>query len=289
MDQRKLAVIFEFLDNCIPRLVRKPLKYYGDLEVFASALTNGSKSEQEHAVSLLVLVLIEQWPFFIRTGEASEVQAVAQWMLRFLHAARLAGEDEQILREVENQVNSTLPAEIPSLLDEGPLENSLKDAMNSENWRASKFPKRGVEVSEEETSRDTVEALGQVLDSGLSPPEEKDDHPGVTRCMKMGILEAVETGALGELMMCLCSDHQEIRLQAVINLRHCMSRLEVSSRRSPLFKEQSLSSLDGRKRGKEANVSTHRGSRGNGKGLNYERAMAFFCWNLGRSTSSSAK
>jgi nucleolar pre-ribosomal-associated protein 1 len=61
-----------------------------------------------------------------------------------------------------------------------------------------------------------------------APPEEDEKHIGLTRWKKKDLSEAIDDGDIGELLLCLCSKHAEIRLQAINNTRQLMATLDAS-------------------------------------------------------------
>ena len=69
------------------------------------------------------------------------------------------------------------------------------------------------------------------LDEASKLPEEPSNHPALHQWQRYNLNDAVDNGSLADLILCLCSSHDEIRRQALMNLRLFASRLQGSHRR----------------------------------------------------------
>jgi hypothetical protein len=93
--------VFEFLDNAVVRYARTSTKYYDD---FTSILfeehgkSNGELKVQP--VSLLLMTLVEQWPFLSASGTVtkSDKENVARWLARYIAFSFVVQENPGVLR-----------------------------------------------------------------------------------------------------------------------------------------------------------------------------------------------
>jgi len=146
---------------------------------------------------------------------------------------KLIGEDEPLLELVRDALVASADQAYQDVLKDSFLwkmgkekaKEALKlatgaDFSGSERSAASPVPPEELEQS--------AKALVHV-DLEL-PPQEDEKHTGLNRWRKKDLEESIEDGDVGELLICLCSKHAEIRLQAVTNIHLLMSRLDVSFR-----------------------------------------------------------
>ena len=213
-------VLWQFLDDCVLRLVRKPLKYHGMAQnIKRHSWTNCSASHRK-SLSLLSVVLAEQWPFLEKRTESGNLCTTAIWLKSFLYASRAAGEDAQTIeyiRRVLWRVSTIL--QVKNVFETWSGCTSSEKSIGSETRMA--LPEQDSTV---------FQIRHKAIDEILRPPQEPDNHAGIQRWAKGNLLDAIDEGAIGDLVMCLCSDFQEIRTQAVRNCRLLYSKLEVSTR-----------------------------------------------------------
>jgi nucleolar pre-ribosomal-associated protein 1 len=208
---------FAFLDNCMMRLIQKPV-HYADL---VHEMQNNDKAIS--AVSLLVTVTAEQWPFVVKAGNNSEVD-IAIWLARYLGYAKQAGEDESILtaardRMAEATSHKRSGSAFKRAFKHGRLESlTLRGSVNADDVKATMETdsKTGVSPPNLQEAFGTV-PKGHTLSSGLMKWNKCDED------------EAVERGYVGELLMCFCSERGDIRTNAYINVKSLMQELEKSA------------------------------------------------------------
>ncbi|MCJ1477635.1 hypothetical protein MMC13_006308 [Lambiella insularis] len=213
---RASEVLYLFLDNCILRFVRKPVKYCGELDTIAEPLFLSSP-DTKNTVSLLFTVLLEQWPFFIMSSTREDLVNVTEWLARYLRYSVYIGEDVTILSIVKDNLSELVDKErCESKLEmdlvnaaHGHLPSGVRiflDASEPIEVLAGDHENRHIQHQSKSKAEPTL--------SRLEPPEEADDHPELSRWTRKDLLDAVEDGAVGELLLCLCSKYGEIRKQA---------------------------------------------------------------------------
>jgi nucleolar pre-ribosomal-associated protein 1 len=224
------AEVLDFLDDCCARFIKVPIKYFDDLDAMC---TKASLAPADIGpFSPLLMTLVEQWPFKggeSATGPAAE--ALAGWLSKLLYLFNLVGENEAVLTLVRDSLIESAGSAYKEVLKDAFLwkmykaraKEALKlatgaDFSGSERSSASPVPQPEAEASAK---------TGPVIDLELPPPED-EKHTGLSRWRKKEIDEAIEDGDIGELLLCLCSKHQEIRIQAINNVRQLMATIGVS-------------------------------------------------------------
>ena len=226
-DWQASDVVFQFLDNCILRYVRKPIKYYDDLVTMDGGAAPMVNPAPDQPVSLLWVVLMEQWPFLVKSAEPSNLTNVAEWLARYLDYSRFIGEDSKKLSDIRDQIRSQVK--------DNECRGILKRALNASRDRVSSSGQEAVVLEgrvhtngtmpSNLPNKDTVLILPQ---SPTGPPEEDENHPELTKWTQKEVSDAVEDGTVGQLILCLCSTYKEIRRQAFGNLCSLLEKVQVS-------------------------------------------------------------
>ena len=226
-DWRASDALFQFLDSCILRYIRKPLKYYDDL-----AKTNGETAftlnqPPDQPVSLLLVVVMEQWPFLVKSAEPSQLTNVAKWLARYLDCSRFIGEDLTKLSDMRDHITLQIKDQECREI----LKKALKESRdpNLSSSQEAIYPEGRDHANQTMPSglpnQDTLVVTPQ---TPSGPPEEDENHPGLIRWAQKEVPDAVEEGTVGQLILCLCSTHEEIRKQALGNLCSLLAKIQVS-------------------------------------------------------------
>lgn len=203
-----------FFDNCVCRLAKKPVHYQ---DLIGSMSTNAAGS-----VSPLVAAISEQWPFVVKNEDAAVEYAVASWIAKALGKFKQSGEDTKVLKFVRDScMEATENKKIKSL-----LKKSLKSAeeADDDDIDASKKHSESAQKASQagqEHKTDLEEVFGSL-------PTEGTTHNALQRWEKEDLEVSVEQGRIAELMLCLCSEHEEVRRQASTNLSRFMAKLKDS-------------------------------------------------------------
>jgi nucleolar pre-ribosomal-associated protein 1 len=225
-------LVLEFLDDCCARFVKQPIKFFDDLDVLCSKTSQPSLNVE--AFSPLLMTLVEQWPF---KGEKSEkgnpAEPLAQWLSKFLYLLKLIGEDEAALELVRDTLVVSADKAYQDILKDSFLwkmgkekaKEALKLATGADFSGSERSTTSPMPLEEPEEPAKTLVTMDLEL-----PPEEDENHMGLNRWRKKDLEESIEDGDIGELLICLCSKHIEIRMQAVSNIRQLMSTLNVRYR-----------------------------------------------------------
>ncbi|KAJ5653804.1 hypothetical protein N7490_000807 [Penicillium lividum] len=200
-----------FFDNCVSRVAKKPVHYL-DLV--------GSLSDDETATSPIVAAIMEQWPFVVKAGDETTEAAVASWIAKFLGQLKKEGESSKALKAARDSlVEATETKKIRSLFKKclkGADDTDEEDKMDIDST-----PAQSTGASKASTV-DLDEIFGFLPSDGTS-------HNALHRWEREEIEVAIEQGHIDELILCLCSEHEEVRRQAVANLVRFMAKLKESN------------------------------------------------------------
>ncbi|CBX93708.1 hypothetical protein IAQ61_003596 [Plenodomus lingam] len=223
--------VLEFLDDCCARFIKVPIKYFDDLDTMCVRLSRSV--DNSGPFSAILMTFVEQWPF--RGGDAqrsSASDALAQWLSRLLYLLKLIGEDETLLSGVRDTMMEAANSAYKEVLKDAFLwkmgKERAKEALKlatgadfSGSERSTSSPVPRVEPEQPAQNRPDVDLE--------APPKEDKRHTGLTRWRKKDLAEAIDDGDIGELLLCLCSEHAEIRIQAIQSLRQLMATLRTSN------------------------------------------------------------
>lgn len=185
-------------------------------------------------IGLFLAVILEQWPFLMKSASSHTIQHITTWLIRYLGFSMQVGEDSNVLSYFRDQIQQRLSdVEAISLLEK-PLEEPeqfpsarISSVLNTADEREVKG--LVTVISQSETSGAQIEPNVTEASSQTSLPGEVDDERCLTRWTKKDIGQALLDGDVGALILCLCSKYEEIRKQALNNLRVVLGKLKVGS------------------------------------------------------------
>ena len=229
------SAVFEFLDNCILRLVRKTVHYFDIYSNLATTKESGLLVTDSQ-IDLLLVVIVEQWPFLLKSTDTSTLMNVVMWLVRYIELSGLrieqafSGQDDdgpiKLLELLRDQVRSDVEDKTCSSMLTKSLSHSAELSISMRSNRSANIDEDGDHFP-----------VSCQIDEGLSkpcldplppgPPQEEDDHDGLNRWLREEIPDAIADGAIEDLFLCLCSGYVEIRQQAVTNVIAFMTKLEV--------------------------------------------------------------
>ncbi|KAF1955841.1 hypothetical protein CC80DRAFT_594029 [Byssothecium circinans] len=221
------TAVLEFIDDCCARFVKLPIKYFDDLDNICDKIS--LPVSDVGPLSPLLMTLVEQWPFKGGKPEkGNPAEPLAQWLSKLLYLLKLIGEDEKVLEAVRDSLVQTADKAYQDV-----LKDSFLWKMGKEKAKESLKLATGADFSGSERSTtspvpsDKAEEPAKAPPVDLElPPAEDEKHVGLNRWRKKDIEEAMDDGDVGELILCLCSKHPEIRLQAATNIRQLMAMLD---------------------------------------------------------------
>lgn len=212
--------LFEFLDNSILRCLRKPVKYYDDLAANFSRLKPNT-----YKIDLLMVTILDQWPFLIKSAKPVVLKEATLWLVRYLDFLMHNDSSLALLSMIREQfLGQVRDKDIRGLLEKAlrePTVYGTKDELHKINRPNQKVGNSSVNPHRE---------IGVESNMGTEVPQlptEEEDHPALARWAKMGVSEAIKDGQIGGLILCLCSKYEDIRKQAIVNLGKFSGILQV--------------------------------------------------------------
>ena len=204
--------LWNFIDDCMARATRQPVKYVDHLEAAQSA-SKASKEQtkfplEDSLPGLLIATLAEQAPF------AREKQDVVRWVYRFMDYVVNTGHTKSAAVLIHNV--SALPG-------------ASNEAEDIRGRRGELLGKVHVYQQDVEMEDEAAEAPAPATLDFMPPPEESDNHPELYRWAQKDLALAIEERDVSALMLCLCSKHSDIRRQAHLQLRALAHKLRESS------------------------------------------------------------
>jgi nucleolar pre-ribosomal-associated protein 1 len=219
------ASLFEFLDQCLTRVATKPVKYYDDLMATISRIRSPRVDAQDCNVGLLLVAIFEQWPFLVKSAPSHTLRTVTRWLSCYLDFSEQAGENMVVLTYFRNEIEQKIsddkarallrksmngPAQLCSLQEPSILHDRGQTKANGLNT-----PITPPETIETETLLPPI------------PPEEVGQEHFSIDWTKKDVVQATLDGDVGTLVLHLCSNFEEVRKQALNNLRVILGNLEV--------------------------------------------------------------
>ena len=224
LDEKRLtpSALYEYLDNCFSRFVRKSIKYFCDFSDFSKV------DSSRKPASLFLFVMLEQWPYLLNSVQASDLRTIGNWVAYFFELLDLVGESKAVLLQVRDQM-------IQQLGDTS-CRNILQESMTGQPnlemlRRMEKVSLSSAKESSDIISKPTNESRSDGESDSLSlpsaPPGEPEDHPEFAQYMREDLTESIENGTVGKIILCLCSERDDIRKQAFAILRVIAAKFKV--------------------------------------------------------------
>uniref|UniRef100_A0A093V1K5 Uncharacterized protein C14G10.02 n=1 Tax=Talaromyces marneffei PM1 TaxID=1077442 RepID=A0A093V1K5_TALMA len=211
----ELTVQLQFLDNCLCRIAKKAV-HYQDL---ATKLLDDDSAP----LSLLVVAVLEQWPFVLKSNDTEKEQSIARWIASLIKQLKAAGEDKKALKNMRDSLSELSEAKKTKSIFKKALKGSDEKEEADEDHEMEDF--ESSERSKPTASSDSTVGLLDMF--GSIPPESKD-HAGLYKWEKEEIDVAIGQGRVSDLLLCLCSEHEEIRRQAFAAVSRLMIKLKDS-------------------------------------------------------------
>ncbi|KAK5683849.1 hypothetical protein LTS10_003712 [Elasticomyces elasticus] len=194
-----------FVDDCMARGSRQPVKYIDQIDA-ATARYDGDESESDSGLpGLLAAVVAEQSDFVAKQPKTMDV---VDYFLTLLCKGAASSKAAMVF---------------------------YMDMLKLDPERAVQTPDTDVLLAKVRLQEPVVVAAAgdhEKAETSLSfapPPVEQDNHPELLRWAKKDLALAVEDGDIGSLILCLCSQHTDVRRQALAQLRNLFAKLQAST------------------------------------------------------------
>ena len=228
-DPEMLSEALQFLDNCLSYVVKKTVQYHEMFHnVVASVLTEASSGTSVLYSDLLLIVFAEQLPFLIKRVDESVVTRILQWLSHYLELHWIsirqpdasnpeALVDAQVLHRIRDRMIAATAIQGSGIY----LKKAFKEPpeLNLSSDVATGICFSGTSMLTEESQDHEMDGPSILDEMPAGPPQEDEDHRGLRRWEQEDMAVAISEGMLGELILCLCSQHAEIR-------QHAMSKVK---------------------------------------------------------------
>lgn len=221
---------YQFLDNCMTRTMQRPVKYLDQLEQEQQAVSDS------RPLSLLACCIADQWSFVVKKDEKKEAKNIAEWIAKLFSALDAAGENYRVITALEQKM-----MENPGHDDKS--KAILEKAFEKQRKKPTTLPEP---EGEEETAEKHVSSnLSNTKQPSLSSPSEEptvdldeifpsppripSSLSGLDRWTDPDFETEIQSGRLSNLLRCLISPDQEIRLQAFHTLQTVIHAVEQST------------------------------------------------------------
>jgi nucleolar pre-ribosomal-associated protein 1 len=220
------ATTYQFLDNCMTRTMQRPVKYLDQIE-HLQMLESDKKD-----LSLVACCVAEQWPFVLKKGDKAAAKNIAGWIARFFVALDSAAENYRVLMHFQKDMLSATEG------DEK-VKGTLVKAFEKQRKKPVAFDESASsDIVEKAVVLDVVEDTDHLIHTQEALDLDKvfpklptipKSLTGLTRWANPDFESEVQSGRLANLIRCLISPDQEIRLQAFHTLQTVMHAAEQST------------------------------------------------------------
>ena len=215
--------IYGLIEDCVSRVASKSAKYLFTLEEIQME-AHGS-DDVKPLVSLLILAILEQWPFTIRSADSTLLNEMAEFIARYLAASIQIKEDKKTLEIVIQK----LAEGTPDLSARKIIERSraLVDTVSVPE------PKTSAAAQPMEGSKSTVLFESEKARILASMAEQSnirtEDHSALVKWTTKEVEEVIEDGHAAALVMLLSSEHLSVRKEAMTNISKFTAKLKSST------------------------------------------------------------
>ncbi|KAI4205407.1 MAG: hypothetical protein LQ350_000450 [Teloschistes chrysophthalmus] len=231
--------VFIFVDDLLQRLVRKGVKYHQDLLTLAEEIHAAAEDTTEAPLGTFLVALMEQWPFVQKSATEIDLEGFSRWASRLFSILDGTRKVSKLSHHVHGSIKAVTTSELcRKWLEESPDKGFGSVPMIPLEIPCSpNVPKPELSGTWTDDRAETAQVSTDAWKPPSPPPSEDDNHTGLRKWKRLDVEEAIAVGAVGELMLCLCSQYGEIRKQALTEVRSWMKRLQASSynERGPLY------------------------------------------------------
>jgi nucleolar pre-ribosomal-associated protein 1 len=216
--------VYEFLDDCISRCAAKPIKYIFMLEEINAEVHQADGKSSPF--SLLVLAIVEQWPFIIKSANDLVLQEIAQFISRLLATLLKIKEDKKAIKYVIQQLAEAITDNSTVLnIIEG--TRKLADTVVVPERKS----KSSAKVSKNAKIEGHSESNGADLSATMLEDTETrvEDSSSLVKWVNKDVEEVVEGGHAAALIMLLSSELVGVRKEAVTNISKFGAKLKEST------------------------------------------------------------
>ncbi|KAK7927260.1 hypothetical protein PG985_004258 [Apiospora marii] len=215
--------IWAFLDNCVERCARSPIKYQELIMELRSKHAAEAKTLGELSITPLMMTMVEQLPFAVISMAKSEaLTSLAVFLSDYLGFSRDAGIAEVLLKDVLRKFKEAFGK------TEARKNLVLSDLNTSDDMELDEVPAANGQTTADDNdlSRVEQEQLEQLLHV---PVKASKDNNALMNWASKTPEELVEEGYTASVIWLLASEHPSIRKEALISLTKIALKVKESS------------------------------------------------------------
>ncbi|KAI5920194.1 ribosome 60S biogenesis N-terminal-domain-containing protein [Camillea tinctor] len=220
--------IWTFLDNCIERCARTPIKY---LEMVEEQLEKSKPDDTGDKVTCpLMMAIAEQLPYLVSASPSKPIlKSLAQFFSEYLGSSRALGISKTFLKIVKGMLVSgmgdkKLGAKISILDKSKPTSRGQAIVQHDHADDAS-----NLETAEGISPNETTQINEEELEKRLSVPMVASKETSLLRWSSKTPEELIEEGYATSLVVLLSSKHPSIRKEALTNVLKMASKIKESA------------------------------------------------------------
>ncbi|KAI1103127.1 ribosome 60S biogenesis N-terminal-domain-containing protein [Jackrogersella minutella] len=212
--------IWTFLDSCVERCARTPVKY---LEMVEEQLEKAKVSEDKDITTCpLMMTMAEQIPFFISSSPSkAALKEFVQLLSEYLGYSRVAGVSKPFLKTTKELFvagfgdQKKLAAKL-SIPKRQKFTSELQNGSDTQNTEVTVSLMN--RVADSVNGDSTRQISPQDLEQRLFVPAITSKDSSLSRWSSRTPEELVEEGYASSLIRLLCSEHSSIRQEALTNI-----------------------------------------------------------------------
>jgi nucleolar pre-ribosomal-associated protein 1 len=209
-----------FLDNCMSRIVRQPIKY---LELLETAQAYNS---DKAPLSLLACCVAEQWQFIAKVDDKEVQKSVASWIARLFDALGVSGGNVKVLTSLTEDMIRDSPEKPKSMLQKA-IEKQQKKPIKVVALEEEANIANGKRIPVDEGHEQPTELdLNATFGTLASPPTSLE---GLTKWSPSSLETDIQSGRLSRLIKCTTSPLEEVRIQTFTTLQSLLSTTQQST------------------------------------------------------------
>ncbi|OTA63633.1 hypothetical protein K449DRAFT_421728 [Hypoxylon sp. EC38] len=220
--------IWTFLDNCVERCARTPVKY---LELIEEQLEKANIIEDEGAITCpLMMTIGEQIPFFVSLGPSKTVlKEFVQLLSEYLGYSLAAGVNKSFLIATKDLFASGLGGhkKLRAKLCIPDGKESTQEAQEEPNkYNVLALTNGAIDGVDSDS---THQISADELEQKLSVPITTSKDNSLSRWTSKTPEELAEEGYASSLIRLLCSEHSSIRKEALTNIVKMAAKIKDST------------------------------------------------------------
>ncbi|RKF58127.1 Uncharacterized protein C14G10.02 [Erysiphe neolycopersici] len=211
MDQPEVYDIFKYLDSCISRCAATPTKYIFMLE---ELISETKRESCDTSLSLLSMAMLEQWPFYVKAANISNIKKTSYFVSRYLAFFINFKKDKNIVKALSKKF-------ITACADNPEAQNIIKSyrevvidisTLDYESPNTSRSPECII------NSPQVVQKANRAILETSSSNDLSENNNALVKWRNKDIEDIVEDGHLKKLILLLSSKYDNIRREALINI-----------------------------------------------------------------------